>query len=193
MSDMFRSARLTYRVISLKTDLPLFEALQADVGYQNSYLSNLNLPCNKTAKGYMQGVFENLLGAIICISPSADNDDDSTSIGIGQLNHWVTGPYQSHHRYSILRIQILPEWQGGGCGTEAIGWVLKHALYRIGLHRVEVSVSGWNEGAIKLFQGLGFKEEGRKKEMLWHDGKWWDCVFFGILATEWADIQRQEL
>ena len=192
MTDIFRSTRLTYRAVDLKTDLSFFESIQADkLGYQNSNASNIRLPNTEDARDSMHGVSEALLGAIIRTCPSAN--DGSSAVDIGQLSLQVLGRSQSHHRNCELGIEILPDWQGKGYGTEAISWALEYAFYRMDLHRVEVWASGWNERAINLYRKLGFKEEGRKREALWHDGKWWDDVVLGILATEWADIQRKEL
>lgn len=56
-----------------------------------------------------------------------------------------------------------------------------------GLHRVGLNVVEWNEGAKTLYEKLGFVVEGRQREALWFDGRWWDYLFLGILEREWRD------
>lgn len=56
------------------------------------------------------------------------------------------------------------------------------------MHRVEIGAFAWNEGAWKLYQRLGFKEEGRKREAMWYDGDYRDCVEMGMLRREWVEL-----
>jgi RimJ/RimL family protein N-acetyltransferase len=51
---------------------------------------------------------------------------------------------------------------------------------------VGISYYGWNPHAGRLYERLGFKEEGREREMLWMAGKRWDKVRMGILEREWT-------
>ncbi|KAF2119322.1 acyl-CoA N-acyltransferase [Lophiotrema nucula] len=109
---------------------------------------------------------------------------------IGQITLKALPAAMAHHRSTEIAIDILPEYQGKGYGSEAITWVLDYAFRRAGLHRVEVRAFAWNEGAVRLYEKLGFAFEGRKREALWHEGKWWDGVEFGMLESEWWDRQR---
>jgi hypothetical protein len=40
------------------------------------------------------------------------------------------------------------------------------------------------------YQKAGFAEEGRHRESVWHDGRWYDEVLISILDHEWAPAGR---
>jgi RimJ/RimL family protein N-acetyltransferase len=74
---------------------------------------------------------------------------------------------------------------GRGLGTEATQLMLEHAFTRLGLHRVGLSAFAFNERALRAYRKVGFREEGRLREAIWRDGRYWDEVQMGILADEW--------
>ena len=74
---------------------------------------------------------------------------------------------------------------GHGYGTEATALMVEHAFRALGLHRVALSVFEFNERAIRAYRRCGFVVEGRAREAIWRDGRWWDELSMSILATEW--------
>ena len=78
-----------------------------------------------------------------------------------------------------------PDAWGQGFGTEAAELMLWLAFGRIGLHRVALSVFGFNERAIRSYQKVGFQVEGRDREAIVRDGQRWDELTMGILEPEW--------
>ncbi len=63
---------------------------------------------------------------------------------------------------------------GHGYGTEATRLMVDHAFGSLGLHRVALSVFAFNERAIRSYRRVGFVVEGRSREAIWRDGRWWD-------------------
>ena len=74
---------------------------------------------------------------------------------------------------------------GHGYGTEATTLMVDHAFRALGLHRVALSVFEFNERAIRAYRRCGFVVEGRAREAIWRDGRWWDELSMSILASEW--------
>ncbi|MFI5262529.1 MAG: GNAT family N-acetyltransferase [Candidatus Limnocylindrales bacterium] len=74
---------------------------------------------------------------------------------------------------------------GRGLGTDATDRMLGHAFERLGLHRVGLSVFSFNERAIRAYQKVGFRVEGRLREAIWRDGRFFDELQMGVLASEW--------
>ena len=64
-----------------------------------------------------------------------------------------------------------------------LGWAFGAA----GLHRVGVEGYSWNEGAVRLYEGLGFRLEGTLRESVWFRGGWHDYLSFGMLEGEWEE------
>lgn len=75
-----------------------------------------------------------------------------------------------------------------GIGTEATKMMLDFGFKHLRLNRIELSCWDYNERAINLYNKLGFKEEGRKRESRYFKGKFHDEVFFGILREEWKEV-----
>lgn len=89
-----------------------------------------------------------------------------------------------------MAIDILPLYQGKGYGSEAIRWGLNHAFKRAGLHKVRIRAFEWNDGAVRLYERIGFKHEGREREALWHEGRFWDSIEMGMIDREWWEMQK---
>jgi RimJ/RimL family protein N-acetyltransferase len=75
---------------------------------------------------------------------------------------------------------------GHGYGTEATGLMVQHAFERLGLHRVALSVFAFNERAIRAYRKAGFVVEGRSRQSIWRDGRYWDELHMSMLDTDWA-------
>jgi RimJ/RimL family protein N-acetyltransferase len=52
------------------------------------------------------------------------------------------------------------------------------------LHRVDLRVLAFNDGAIAAYRKWGFVAEGRERESCWLDGQWHDDIIMGLLAAE---------
>ncbi len=78
---------------------------------------------------------------------------------------------------------------GQGYGGEATELMLEHAFERLGLHRVGLSVFEFNERAIRSYRRVGFVVEGRARQAIVRDGRWWDEIQMSILEGEWRARQ----
>jgi RimJ/RimL family protein N-acetyltransferase len=76
---------------------------------------------------------------------------------------------------------------GRGLGTEATELMLEHAFERLWLHRVGLSVFSYNLRAIRAYEKAGFRIEGRQREAILRDGRYWDEIQMGVLVDEWVD------
>jgi RimJ/RimL family protein N-acetyltransferase len=74
---------------------------------------------------------------------------------------------------------------GHGYGTEATRLMVDHAFGSLGLHRVSLAVFEFNERAIRSYLSCGFVTEGRSREAIWRDGRWWDELHMSILEPDW--------
>ena len=81
---------------------------------------------------------------------------------------------------------------GRGYGTEATRLMLGHAFGRLNLHRIALSVFSFNERAIRSYQSCGFIIEGRAREAIWRDGRWWDEISMSVLHSDWEALGRDD-
>lgn len=79
---------------------------------------------------------------------------------------------------------------GKGYGTEATELMLAHAFTRLPLHRVALTVFDFNTRAIRAYEKCGFVVEGRSREAIFRDGRYWDEIHMSVLADEWEARQK---
>jgi RimJ/RimL family protein N-acetyltransferase len=106
-----------------------------------------------------------LIGTCALSQLDADNGSALFHITIGEVDAW-----------------------GHGYGTEATRLMVGHALDALGLHRVGLTVFAFNERAIRSYRSVGFVVEGRAREAIWREGRWWDEISMSLLADDWAAI-----
>ncbi len=80
-----------------------------------------------------------------------------------------------------LGIMVHDGHQGQGIGTRLMTALLDLADQELGLHRVELEVMVDNTHAIKLYEAMGFEEEGRKRDTYRKNGGFVDVLVMGRL------------
>ena len=99
--------------------------------------------------------------------------------------HWTNGS-------AWLGIGIGdPKNRGKGYGHEAMTLILDYAFNELNLHRIQLSVFGYNTRAIDLYERMGFVREGNFREFLNRDGQRFDMFLYGLLAADWR-LQNTE-
>jgi RimJ/RimL family protein N-acetyltransferase len=108
-----------------------------------------------------------------------ENDEDkligNCSIGV----NW---------RYKVGKCGIVigeKEFHGKGYGTEAMKLLIKYGFDTLNLNRIELETHEFNERAYKSYLKVGFKEEGRRRQAHYINGKYHDSSMMGILREEW--------
>ena len=110
-------------------------------------------------------------------------EEDDRLIGNIAL-HGILNPY----RHATLGIFIGDKtcWSKG-YGTEALRLMLGHGFDQLNLHRIYLTVLGFNARAIRAYEKVGFRREGAFREQTYRDGKYHDILIMGILEDEWRE------
>ncbi|KAI0509037.1 acyl-CoA N-acyltransferase [Xylaria bambusicola] len=127
-----------------------------------------------------------LMSMYICL-PS-NGSDDPVPVGAVSLSKPNDG--QAQHANSFLSVIIAEEHQRKGYGREAVAWALDWAFDFARLHRIEISAYSWNMGAKRLYNSIGFVDEGVKRECTWFMGGWHDRYEMAMLEHEWRSKWR---
>lgn len=88
-------------------------------------------------------------------------------------------------RCGTLALQIGGPFVGRGYGTDAVRVLVRYAFTELGLHRVQLGVWSFNTRAVAAYERAGFVHEGRRREVVFHDGHWYDEVLLSIVEDEW--------
>ncbi|KAF2151050.1 acyl-CoA N-acyltransferase [Myriangium duriaei CBS 260.36] len=216
-NTVWASDRLLYRAVENDDDDFIQNLLWAD---SDTFTTGVGMiptpPSKKDAGEEREWLQKNLMGAIICLPPSTtapsttDNTppttDDTTPAAaalanpatskpnptpIGFITLSDDGPRCLHHRDATIAISVAKDYQNKGYGSEAILWALEWAFWHANLHRVSIGAFGYNARAIHVYERLGFKFEGRTREVTWYQGRYWDDVDFGMLEGEWRERYKK--
>ena len=108
---------------------------------------------------------------------------DDPPLLVGFVGLWGARPKD---RCAELGISLGREYIGRGYGSDATRVMVGYGFREMGLHRIQLSVAAFNLAGIRAYEKAGFVEEGRHRESVLHDGRWYDDVLMSILDHEWA-------
>jgi RimJ/RimL family protein N-acetyltransferase len=80
------------------------------------------------------------------------------------------------------------EYWGKGYGTDAMRLILQYAFMELNLQRVSLALHAYNERALKSYEKVGFRLEGRTRSDQLREGKRTDTLWMGILRDEWLGL-----
>ncbi|MBO3084856.1 GNAT family N-acetyltransferase [Cellulomonas fengjieae] len=92
-------------------------------------------------------------------------------------------------RSASLRLVMRPGYRGRGYGTEAIQLMLGLAFDGLGLHRVGLDVLSINTRATSLYENLGFRIEGRRRDAYRDGPGFCDAIMMALLEDEFRASQ----
>lgn len=106
-------------------------------------------------------------------------DEVSRVIGFGQL----TMNFCARIAYPLLF--LAPDHQGKGYGRELIMELNRIAFHEVNALKSSLTVYEFNDRARRLYMGVGYQEEGRRKKEIYRDGTYWDVIYMGLFRKDW--------
>ena len=114
-----------------------------------------------------------------------ETDQHIGNVKLGPIN-WV-------HRKATLGILVGGrEFWRKGIGTEATRLMVEYGFFRLNLNRIDLGVYAEHEAAIRVYEKVGFQVEGRFREDLFHEGKFKDRLWMGLLRSEYRPMVEDE-
>jgi RimJ/RimL family protein N-acetyltransferase len=109
-----------------------------------------------------------------------EKSDDQTflgSCGYSEID------WQSSH--AQIGLFVAKPWRNQGFGGEAVQLLVSYMFQQMNLHKVELNVFAFNPAAVRLYERIGFIQEGRLRQRRFRDGSYHDEVRMGLLREEW--------
>ncbi len=72
-------------------------------------------------------------------------------------------------------------YRGQGIGRAACKFIIDYGFDKLKLHKILLVANGYNLKAIGLYKTLGFVEEGRLRDQILKDGKYYEEVYLGLI------------
>ncbi len=101
-------------------------------------------------------------------------------IGESVINEIDNYNNSAHFRIALFKSENC----GQGIGAEAIQMTLQFGFKELNLHRIELEVFSFNERAYRAYYRAGFIEEGRRRDAIFINDKYYDVIIMGILHNE---------
>jgi len=120
------------------------------------------------------------------IEHAADRWDYGIMAGGALVGEVVLNNVDLPNRSASLRIAIWePAQRDKGYGTEAAGLLIRHGFEAVGLNRIELEVYAFNPMARRVYEKLGFRLEGTRREALLWEGEAVDAHVMSLLRREY--------
>lgn len=122
---------------------------------------------------------------------SANDSDSSAGFSVvdresGSLvGHVAIFGIDTRVRAGTLGVVIGGDQTGRGYGTDAVRVIVNYGFEELNLNRIELRVFAYNSRAIATYRKVGFVEEGRRRQVTFHGGKYYDDVIMSLLAEEY--------
>ncbi|MBN2782304.1 MAG: GNAT family N-acetyltransferase [Campylobacterales bacterium] len=173
MNKFLKSDKIYLKKIHFDDDLANYLDMVNDVE-ELKHIDELGrYPLNKSD---LQEYIKSVNGLFLSIY---DNNNEH----IGNIRVSDIHPINRHCSFGIL---LNKKFRNKGYAKEASRLVIEHLFKSLNINRVELYVAKNNLVAIKLYESLGFKFEGCKREAMWIDGQYEDLLIYSKL---FKDIQ----
>lgn len=77
-----------------------------------------------------------------------------------------------------------------GLGTEAVTIFIKYGMEELQLHRISLEVYSFNPRAERVYQKVGFKLEGIKREEFLYNDEYIDAKMYGLLQSDYIEMNK---
>lgn len=85
-----------------------------------------------------------------------------------------------------IGIQIDRDQRGKGYGTRAMRMLLRYAFLERRLNKFNDYVLEGNEASERMMLALGCVEEGRRRQVVYMDGRYMDTILYGMTKDEFV-------
>ena len=82
-------------------------------------------------------------------------------------------------------------YRNNGYATEATRIIMRYGFYELRMQKCNSSCVEINEASLKFHRNLGFIEEGRRRRIIYMDGKLYDNILLGVTREEFDEVEKQ--
>jgi RimJ/RimL family protein N-acetyltransferase len=78
-------------------------------------------------------------------------------------------------------------------GDEVLSMALRYGFMELSLHRIWLGLSPYQDNKIKLIESAGFLRETQRRDVIFHNGRFYDSLGYSLLKPEWKERQISEV
>lgn len=116
-------------------------------------------------------------------------DNDNYHFEVETLDGVLVGSVGAHdcdRRTGTFEIGVATatEYQRKGYASEAIALLLRYYFHELRYQKVTAYIVDVNEPSLRLFEHLGFQQEGRLRRLVYTGGHHYDYIAYGMTVEE---------
>jgi RimJ/RimL family protein N-acetyltransferase len=104
---------------------------------------------------------------------------DDVPVGYFRTSNWDEA---NNHVY--VGFDLHPDYRGKGLAQSAYRVFLAYLFTQCGLNKVSMEVLEHNHRARRLYERVGFEQEGVKRQEIYRDGRYIDSIVLSMLKSE---------
>lgn len=170
-----------------RADIPRFVTWLNDPEVRQFLL--LHLPLSQASEerwfdGMLAGPkAEQVLVIEVRVPEKSTGENDPAWVAIGNTSFMDIDPVNRSAEVGIFIGE--KEYWNQGYGREVMRLMLKHGFNTLNLNRVALRVFEHNARGIRAYEHAGFQHEGRLRQALYQDGRYYDVLWMSVLKEEW--------
>ena len=96
----------------------------------------------------------------------------------------VINEWDPDNRSCSFRIALSQHARNRGLGTEATRLIVDHVFDELPVNRLELEVYAFNPRAVAIYEKVGFRREGVRRDALLWDGEFVDAIMMSVIRSD---------
>lgn len=123
-----------------------------------------------------------------CATRQDEDDRLDPAVVDGTTGEWlgevVINEWDADNSSCSFRIALSAPARGHGIGTEATRLIVAYVFDELPVNRLELEVFAFNPRAMAVYEHVGFRAEGRRRQALHWDGEFVDAIMMSIVRSD---------
>lgn len=90
----------------------------------------------------------------------------------------------ARHQNAEIGIYVDPQYQRRGYASEALRMLVRFAFAELNLRKVYCTILAFNEASVRLFEGVGFRPDGVRREHAFAGGRFVDVLCYAVFRED---------
>lgn len=179
--NIFEGKSIRLAEVDAEQDYPIESAWSYDLDYARHFRKAPARPLTAAElKKYYEKLFKETQEKGQCYHFALRLKDDNRLVGF--LRFWV---FEWNHATGLIEIGIGEKDLRCSLLPEVLNLAMVYAFDELNLHRVSVHLPAYDFKGIEMLEAAGFQLEVRRKESMFHAGRYWDWLHYGLLGSDW--------
>ncbi|MGL6114089.1 MAG: GNAT family N-acetyltransferase [Cetobacterium sp.] len=163
----------TYKITDVEKLYELFE----NENIKKTLLTGILFPMSKESeKDFIEG---NLKPKGELFNFAVERLEDGECVGGCGINS-----IDRKNSVAVIGLWIGEKYHGNGYGSDLLRVLCKFIFEEMNIHKIKLECFSFNEKGLNCYKAVGFKEEGRLRQEIFREGKYYDTIAMGIFKDE---------